>query len=222
MSGRVAVVIAHEILGRNAHIERMANRFRRYHCDVYTPDLFDVPGRRFRSSEQAAAYEYVMKTGGVVAMAARLSEFAGTLRSSYQEIFALGFSVGATSAWLAASDGAFDAAVCFYGSRIRDHTDLVAPCPCLLLFAATEPSFSPASVVDQLAGRMNVTTGLYDCGHGFCDLDSRHYDPEAAESGLLRAAGFLGLDAAPALSRKSAMLGRGGTRSGTDAGSVSG
>jgi dienelactone hydrolase len=190
---RIAVVIAHEILGRNAHIGRMKNRFGRYHCDVHTPDLFDDPARYFRPGEQSAAYEHFMKKGGAVAMAARLSEFARTLRPRYRKIYVLGFSAGATSAWIAASEGAFDAAVCFYGSRIRDHTDLVAACPCLLLFAATEPSFSPGRMIDRLAGRKNVTTGLYDCGHGFCDLDSPNHDPEAAESALTRAAGFLNL-----------------------------
>jgi hypothetical protein len=86
---RVAVVIAHEILGRNAHIDRMKSRFRRYHCNVHTPDLFEDPGRWFRSREQSAAYEYFTKTGGAVAMAARLSEFVGTLRPSSMPVPAL-------------------------------------------------------------------------------------------------------------------------------------
>ncbi|WP_116043255.1 dienelactone hydrolase family protein [Amycolatopsis palatopharyngis] len=188
-----ALVIAHEILGLNAHIERMRDRFARYSCDVHTPALFEDPTRRFRHDEQRAAVGYLRRTGGVDAMAGRLIGVAESLRPRYRRVLALGFSAGATASWIAANSGVFDAVVCLYGSRIRDHLDLRPACPCLSLFAAVEPGFSPRRVAAGLAGTRNVTAEVYDCGHGFCDKDNANHDGDAAEHALTRAAAFLGL-----------------------------
>lgn len=190
---RTAVVIVHEIFGLNAHIERVRERLDRYGCDVFAPHLLGSAERSFDRADEGAAYPSFMRAGGVAAMSRRLISFAESLRGRYDRVGALGFSVGATSAWIAAGTGVFDAVVCCYGSRIRDVTDLPVACPCLLLFAAHEPSFDPRNVVERVADRESVTAYVYDHGHGFCDRDSPNYDADAAEHALKWAIRFLGL-----------------------------
>jgi dienelactone hydrolase len=181
-------VIAHEIAGPTIGADRLRTA---RDCDIYTPNLLADPRQHFAPDQHEAAYASFMSTGGVTAMATRLSAVAERLRPRYRKVCALGFSVGATSAWIAASRGVFDTVVGIYGSRIRDHADLVPTCPCLLLFAAREPSFAPRDLIGHLAGAKNVTTVLYECGHGFCDPAGPNYDASAAEHALTRATEFL-------------------------------
>ncbi|KDN24049.1 hypothetical protein DV20_01270 [Amycolatopsis rifamycinica] len=186
-----AVVVAHEILGLTPHITRMKTALEQFGVDVYTPQLTQGPARVFAPSDQEAAYAHFTRAGGVVAMAARLNAFGTSLRSRYRKVGAMGFSVGATSGWIVASEGVFDAVVCFYGSRIRDYPELAPTCPCLLLFAEREPGFDPLDLAERLEEQESVTTRLYPCGHGFADMDNPNHDTVAADDALATAKGFL-------------------------------
>ncbi len=186
-----AVVVAHEILGLTPHIDRLKSAFEQLGVDVYAPQLTEGPARVFAPSEQEAAYAHFNRLGGVVTMAARLNAFGTGLRSRYRKVAAVGSSVGATSAWIAASEGVFDAVVGFYGSRIRDYPDLAPTCPCLLLFAEREPGFVPRDLAGRLEDHDAVSTRIYSCGHGFLDLDNPNHDMVAAEDALAAARGFL-------------------------------
>ncbi len=189
----IAVVIAHEIFGVNAHVHRVAEHLRRYQCDVFTPELLATPGESYGPSQQTEAYAAFNRGGGVTGMAQRLQDFAAPLREKYSQLAVLGFSVGATSAWLAASHRLFDAVVCCYGSRIRDYEQQDVACPVLLLFAAREPSFDPRELIGRLSTRQHVTALLYDAGHGFCDRDSAAHDDRAAADVMRRSTNFLRL-----------------------------
>ena len=187
-----ALVVAHEVLGPNEHGERVAARFRRGGCTVLTPN-FLTDGEVYRSTDEKAAYASFTATLGVTGMADALESYARELRADYERVVCLGFSVGATAAWLASATGVFDAVACFYGSRIRDHADILPLCSCLAVFAAHEASFDPRALVERLSGRQHVTVELYDCRHGFCDEDSVHHDAEASRLAFRNAARMLGL-----------------------------
>lgn len=184
-------MIAHEIVGPTIDADRLRTVLGARDCDIHTPNLLADPRQHFGQDQHEAAYASFMSTGGVPAMTTRLSAVAERLRPRYRTVHALGFSVGATSAWIAASRGVFDTVVGLYGSRIRDHADLVPTCPCLLLFAAREPAFAPRDLVTRLTGTRNVTTAVYECDHGFCDPAGPNYDAPAAEHAMARAAEFL-------------------------------
>lgn len=187
----VGVVVAHEILGLAPHISRLKTSLEQLEVDVYTPNLMEGPPCVFAASEQESAYAHFTQAGGIAAMAARLAEFGTNMRSRYRKIGAVGSSVGATSVWIAASNGVFDAAVCLYGSRIRDYPDLVPTCPSLLVFAEREHGFSPSVLAGHLERHDTVTTRLYACGHGFIDIDNPNHDAVAAEDALTSTTGFL-------------------------------
>ncbi|MBB5960132.1 dienelactone hydrolase [Saccharothrix tamanrassetensis] len=166
-----ALVVAHEIFGPDKHIQRMAEAVRHPEWTVSTPNF--LPGNEvFPLEQEERAYRRFTGELGVVAMAEALAEHAAGLRTDHHRVLCLGFSVGATAAWLAAA--AFDSIVCVYGSRIRDYTGHRPRCPCLLVFAEQEPGSTPGEVVGGLAGP-TVAVELYEARHGFCNEDSPHH-----------------------------------------------
>jgi dienelactone hydrolase len=187
-----AVVVVHEIYGVNAHIEGVANALRAYRCDVFTPSFLPADAV-FSADDETRAYRDFLREPGLERMAEALVRFIGDLRPDYRRVLCVGFSVGATCTWLASATAELDGAVCFYGSRIRDHAQLRPAAPCLLLFAEREPGFSVPEVAAALRHRRGVTVETYACGHGFCNPGSLSYDPVRARRAWESAVRFLRL-----------------------------
>ncbi|MFJ8043957.1 dienelactone hydrolase family protein [Kitasatospora sp. NPDC096147] len=187
-----AVVVAHEIFGVNAHVASVAAALRRHRCDVFAPDFRPEP-KAFGRAEEQLAYQDFTAQLGVERMGLALARYADGLRGRYRRVLCVGYSVGATAAWLAAGAGAFDRTVCCYGSRIRDHLDVSPRGGCLLVVAEHEASFSGREFAAKLAGRQDLTAELYPCTHGFCDPGNPHYAPEHARAAWRSAVAFLEL-----------------------------
>ncbi|MFF5207198.1 dienelactone hydrolase family protein [Streptosporangium sp. NPDC000396] len=189
-----AIVVAHEIYGVNEHIAGVAQALRRYRCDVFAPDLRPAPTAYTRDQESQAYQDFMLQLG-VEGMGQALRRYVRELRGGYRRVQCVGFSVGATAAWLAAGAGVLDGTVCFYGSRIRDHLDARPAGGCLVVIAEREASFSGRVLADRLADRDEVVTRLYDCAHGFCDPGNPHYSAEHSQEAWSQAVDFLGLSA---------------------------
>ena len=187
-----AIVVAHEIYGVNAHIDGVAATLRTHSCDVFTPS-FLPEGTVYSYEDEALAYRRFAQNPGLERMSQALSRCIESLRPRYRRVIAIGFSVGATSAWLASATAPLDAAVCFYGSRIRDHLEVRPTAPCLLIFAEQEPAFSASEVAQHLQHRQGVTVETYPCRHGFSDPTSAGYSPEHARRAWERTTRFLQL-----------------------------
>ncbi|MEU6484932.1 dienelactone hydrolase family protein [Streptomyces sp. NPDC046887] len=198
----IAVVVAHEIHGVNEHIAGVARALRRYPCDVHTPDFRPEairPGPTGHTGQtgqtavtERRAYQDFMRHLGVEGMARALAGYAEGLRSRYRAVYCVGYSVGATAAWLAAEPGVLDRTVCFYGSRIRDHIDLPPRSGCLVVVAEQEASFSGGTLAEKLVHRGDAAVELYPCAHGFCDPGNPHYSPQHSAAAWESAVGFLG------------------------------
>lgn len=119
-----AIVLLHEIYGINAHIQRTAATWRSRGFDTYTPALFSH-STPFAYEQQEQAWRHFSDNVGfdTAAIVSLLAE----LRAKYGTLILIGYSVGATLAWLAARSGLCDAAVCHYGSRIRLYSDVAPP-----------------------------------------------------------------------------------------------
>lgn len=186
------MVVAHEIYGVNDHVIGVAKMLGPYQCDVFTPSFLPSDAVYPREDE-LRAYKAFVRSPGVMSMSDALTRYAEGLRERYRRVLCIGFSVGATSAWLASGTGVVDRTVCFYGSRIRDHLDVQPTAPCLVVFAEQEPSFSVPAVAERLAARRNVVTEVYPCRHGFCDSGSPNYSAEYGDQAWNAAIRFLGL-----------------------------
>jgi dienelactone hydrolase len=94
----------------------------------------------------------------------------------------LGFSVGATIAWLCSKyEGLFDGVIGFYGSRIRDYLEVSPKCETLLIFPTKEKSFDPKIVVTKLKTNDMIQIIKVEGSHGFTDQSTSNYDQYSTE-----------------------------------------
>ena len=168
-----AIIILHEIYGINKHISGVCEKYASAGYDVCCPEL---TGKVFGYHEEKEAYSYFHSHAGLDP--SKIIELLGAVRTKYDKIAVLGFSVGAAIAWRCAESGLCDAVISIYGSRIRDYTDLVPKCPSLLIFASDEPSF-PASEAERLLEN-KASTVIIEGNHGFSDPYSPSYNPASA------------------------------------------
>lgn len=198
---RIVLIIVHEIWGVNDHIRSAARHFgERLGCSVITPSYLMSPFPP-EDADEGDAYRSFQETVGIGGMTDRLIHDCDRLRSHFDTVLALGFSVGATAAWLAACQGAVDGAACLYGSRIREHTESSPLSPALVLMAEQETAFDPRIVTTALARLPRVIAGVYDgVRHGFCNPASPVYDASGQLAAYREVAAFFELLAAPVAS----------------------
>jgi dienelactone hydrolase len=107
-------------------------------------------------------------------------QLVNQLKLQYAYVFILGFSVGATTAWLC-SDCGCDGVIGFYGSRIRDHLEVEPSSPVLLFFPTRERTFDVNQLIQNLSNKSCVQNYQFDGEHGFSNPFSTRYNPQSAK-----------------------------------------
>lgn len=176
-----AVLVLHEIYGINKHIETICQSLSLLNLDVFVPNLLGVRPA-FSLDQEETAYQFFMDEIGFAGAYQQASRVLREIRNQYRRIIVIGFSTGATIAWLCSQDaGLCDAVVGFYGSRIRDYTKIQPTCQVLLLFAENEPAFLLTELLVHLANRPLVTIKLFPGEHGFTNPASIHYNQQSSQ-----------------------------------------
>ncbi|MDD3168134.1 MAG: dienelactone hydrolase family protein [Eubacteriales bacterium] len=185
----VLIVVLHEIYGINDHITGVCQRLDESGYDVICPDLL-VGKPAFDYTREEEAYRYFMNFVGLEASVKKIAFLLRQEEKAYRQIFLLGFSVGATIAWLCSGDPAkcsgvfpycgsynkLSGVVGCYGSRIRDYTQLVPSCPVLLLFPEEEKSFDPYMLQKELSKKERTEVHILKGKHGFADPYCTNYN----------------------------------------------
>lgn len=187
------IVVLHEIYGINDHIAGVCKTLADSGYDVICPDLLDGKPA-FDYSKKEEAYRYFMNFVGLEAAAKRVTFLLRQEEVSYKHVFMLGYSVGATVAWLSGvysvkGDESFhfggslincSGMICYYGSRIRDYTEVSLKCPALLIFAEEEKSFEPVELQKDLTHMERTEVHILAGKHGFADPYSENYSETSA------------------------------------------
>ena len=187
------IVVLHEIYGINEHITKTCQDLSDSGYDVVCPDLLDDKPF-FDYAREEDAYRYFMNYVGLESAAKKVTFLLRQEEGRYRRIFLLGFSVGATAAWLcgvdsAKQDGSFhyggslvkcSGIICLYGSRIRDYLDVSLKCPALLIFAEEEESFDPRELKVQLERKEGAEVHILKGKHGFADPFGPNYNESSA------------------------------------------
>lgn len=182
-----AVILLHEIYGVNGHMRDTAVWLAAQGLAVYCPDLLGVA---YGYDREAVAYEHYMRMG-FAAAAEEAAVRAGRIAGRHRRIYLVGYSAGATVAWLLSGREGFAGAVGYYGSRIRDCSDLVPACPVLLFFPHREEVFSVPALAEKLAVKDGVRVRVLPGRHGFADRRSPRYDAAAAREADAMTVAFL-------------------------------
>lgn len=173
------ILLLHEIYGINDHIKETAKRFFDLGYDVICPNLLTVK-RPFLYEEGQQAYRYFTEEIGFESGAERVKDLVRRLSRNYKKVTIVGFSIGATIAWLCSEEKGVHAIFGYYGSRIRDYLYLKPTCHTTLFFANQEESFNVPILVEALQSNA-VQASIFDAEHGFADVDSSNFNIQESE-----------------------------------------
>lgn len=175
-----AIIVLHEIYGINPHIKWICEHYSAAGYDVICPDFvktrdyFDYP-------REAEAYQYFIEHIGFPSMVHEVKAILMKSRANYKNVFLLGFSVGATAAWICSETENVDGVICYYGSRIRDYQKIIPKCPTLLIFAKEEKSFNVSELSCNLRQREFVNVHELNGKHGFSDSFSNQFNEQSRQ-----------------------------------------
>ena len=176
------IIVIHEIYGLNQHIQGYCELLSSQVYDVICPDLLER-GMPYEYSQEDAAYRHFMENVGFTGALDKIKDILSDIKDEYQKIFILGFSAGATVAWLCSEEECVDGIVGYYGSRIRNYAELAPRCPALLFFPLEEPSFNVDELISALESK-NVEVHKYMGEHGFSDPYQSKYHAESAQAAM--------------------------------------
>ncbi|MEI2665429.1 dienelactone hydrolase family protein [Rossellomorea sp. LJF3] len=183
------VIVIHEIYGINQHIQDFCVFISSQGKDVICPDLLEK-GSAFDYSQEEMAYRSFVKDIGFEEAVIKIKSILSIYRQKYKRIVIIGFSAGATVAWLCSDDETVDGVIGYYGSRIRNYLEVKPLCPTMLFFPEEEPSFQVDEVIAKLE-RKNIHIEKLRGKHGFSDPYSTNYHKESAQKTKGRIIDFL-------------------------------
>ncbi|WP_223587539.1 dienelactone hydrolase family protein [Neobacillus bataviensis] len=187
-SGNLLIVI-HEIYGINQHIKNFCDLLSKQDFDVICPNLLDRE-QPFDYSEEENAYLNFMENVGFSDAVHKIKNLLLGVKNKYQKIYIIGFSVGATVAWLCSEEECLDGVVGYYGSRIRNFTQIVPLCPTILFFPQEEHSFSVDELISNL-DKKNIEIYKYFGQHGFSDPYATKYNKKSSQNAFNEMLNFL-------------------------------
>lgn len=172
------IMVIHEIYGLNEHMQGFCEALSKQDFDVICPNLL---GREtpFDYSQEEAAYRHFMENVGFKEALHKIRDIISDVKDEYKKIFIIGFSAGATVAWLCSEEECVDGIVGYYGSRIRNYVELTPQCPALLFFPQDEPSFDVDELISALEIK-NIEVHKFNGKHGFSDPYNSKYHVESA------------------------------------------
>lgn len=182
------VILLHEIYGINNHMHYYANLLFQEKFDVYVPNFLPID-RVFTYEEEEIAYQHFIEQIGFEKAHHQISLLIHDLSKTYNEIHLIGFSIGATVAWLCSNHPDVKKVIGFYGSRIRQYTELQPLADVTLIYGKQEKSFVPEDLQRSLSIYPNVDFMIVDGEHGFADPYSAKYKKTITDSLLARMLG---------------------------------
>lgn len=180
------IIVVHEIYGVNEHMRSICQSFSDF--DVICPNLLE--GAPFDYSEEAVAYCNFVDHIGFTNASNKIKNLLFELKDQYKKVYLIGFSIGATIAWLCSEEEYVDGIVGYYGSRIRNYVDISPTCPTLLFFPQEEQAFN----VDELIAKLDkkqIEIHKFNGVHGFSDPYSPNYHVESAQQAFSKVMDFI-------------------------------
>lgn len=181
------IIVIHEIYGLNQHMEKFCKMLGTHGYDVICPNIIERDA--FEYSEEEAAYLHFKENIGFAKAFNTVKDILSTIQNKYEKVIIVGFSVGATVAWLCSELPNVNGTVGYYGSRIRDYVDINPQCPILLFFPEEEASFSVDGLISKLSEKP-IEIHKLKGQHGFSDPFSSKYQEESAQKAMKEIASF--------------------------------
>jgi carboxymethylenebutenolidase len=189
------LVVVQEIFGVNAHIRAVTDSYAKDGFLAVAPALFDRWERGVDLGYDGADREKAMSFRPKLDMDLMAKDTAAAMayasEQSGKKTGVIGYCLGGSIAWVAASRLGADAAVGYYGGFIARFADEALQCPVVLHFGAKDMHITAEDRAKIAAAHPEVPIYLYDADHGFnCDARAS-YDAASAKLGRERSLKFL-------------------------------
>ena len=191
------LVVVQEAFGVNRHIREVTDGWAADGFLAVAPALFD---RVERGVELGYAPEDLQKGMALIREGKpddRVMDVAAALdyarKETGKKAGVIGYCLGGSMAWLAATRLNPDAAVGYYGSMIPRYAEEALHAPVMLHFGAQDTHI-PKSEIDAKVAAAHPEVPIYwytGAGHGFNTTDRASYNPEAAKLARERSLEFL-------------------------------
>jgi len=177
-------IILPEIFGRTAFIAELEETFLDQDISVQTLDIYG--GQQPVFADERHAYDHFVRECGHDGYLTLLQR---TIQQSEGELFILGFSVGASTAWRVLDHpdiaNRVQRFVGFYPSQIRHYLSINPECPTTLVLPREEEHFSVQDTIKTLRKKEFVICYQSEALHGFLNPCSSNFVSELS-SGFLR------------------------------------
>jgi carboxymethylenebutenolidase len=190
------LVVIQEVFGVNRHIRAVTDGFARDGFFAVAPAIFDRVERGVDLGYEGADLEKGRSFFPKLNMDNILKDTAASLAYAREQTGkkagVIGYCLGGSVAWLAATRLATDAAVGYYGGMISKHAEEQPRCPVMLHYGALDQHIGPEERGKVASAHPEVPIFVYEgANHGFnCDMRSA-YNPEAAKLARERSLEFL-------------------------------
>jgi len=169
----MSIVLVADVFGKTPALVQLSEALN----GAVIVDPYD--GKDMGFANEAEAYAYFRAEIGFEVYLAKLKK---TLGSSQAVTTIIGFSVGASLVWKLSEAVGRDSvkrAICFYGSQIRNLTEVVPKIDVELIFPKSEPHFNVSELITRLSKTPKVTATQVDYLHGFMNVYSDNFNKQA-------------------------------------------
>jgi carboxymethylenebutenolidase len=182
---RGGVVIVQEIFGVNSHIRSVCDGYAADGYVALAPAVFDRAEPGFDTGYAPADIERGRAVRGKIpweAMVMDVRAAAAELKRAGHRVGVVGYCMGGSVAWLAATriDG-LAASVCYYGGAVAEFVNEQPKCPVMLHFGETDASIPKEHYEKVMQVHPKLPVHVYaGAGHGFnCDQRGSYHEPSA-------------------------------------------
>jgi dienelactone hydrolase len=155
------VFLIHEIYGITDNLKKLSSLLTSKGFYVIMPSLY-LDG--YVGTDEKYSYQKFFSEVGFEASKQIINSIVE--ENAKDKIILIGFSIGATVAWLQSENPNIHSIIGFYGSRIRNYLD-VNPLRDSSLFFCNEDGFDVEELIMKLNAKENVTARSLLGNHGF-------------------------------------------------------
>ena len=167
------IILVADVFGKTPALKAFAK-------EIKAESIIDpYDGLDMAFNNEADAYAYFTEKVGLDAYFTLLVKAINSFRTAKQLI---GFSVGASVIWrLSATitSDSISSATCFYGSQIRNFTDIEPKFPIRLIQPKSEPHFDVIALQAKITTKKDVNIINTTYLHGFMNPHSVNYNQKA-------------------------------------------
>ena len=187
----LALIILDEKLGITPWVTSIADKFTSYGFSVFVPDLqnyikFKMPEKITRTSD-CYITDKVFSTPHREEILDSISLMAASLFRHHDTFALIGYSLGATLSFLAATYFSPKAVIGYYGKNIQNYLleSGKIQCPMILHMGKNDPNYTNQAkyqIHSTLIGKYNIAIYEYDTNYGFSNSTNlSNFDADSSQ-----------------------------------------